>query len=91
MSLEFYRAGQRRFRGDQLKQLVQLHRESGLVLGFRHLPGFAATLDDDAMGLVTEILRLAAIGVGAEARALVDHGDLADLISDCDAAWTGQL
>lgn len=92
MNLHLSSGGRHQLRGDQLHELVQIHRQYGLVLRCQHAPDAAAALDANPLALVTEILRLATIGVSAERMiaAGVD-GVVSDLINDLGILWDARV
>ena len=73
---------------EQLNEMRDWHRAYGLVLGLGALTDAVVHIDGKAGELVTQLLRLAAIGAEAEAmmRAGVD-GKVSDLVADRDVLW----
>lgn len=88
MSREFtLKSGRELLPPDQLEQLVDWHRNYGLSVS---LPAAGApiTLDGNVTGLVTEVLRLAALGKQTEAAARDGQAQPQAIIMAADAAWT---
>lgn len=88
-SLHFSTPGDGRLRKGHVAEIRGLHMQFGLLIAFFRQPEAAVTLDSDPCVAMTEILRLATLGVEAEAmvRAGVD-GKVSELVSDADVNWT---
>lgn len=86
--LFFASGGLRGVRPDQLAEILGMHRDYGLVLGLELLTEPVVHIDGSSRDLMTELLRLAALGAEAEAmvRAGVD-GKVSDLVADRDVLW----
>lgn len=89
--VHFSTAGDGHLRLDHLAEVVSLHRAFGLIAAIAgdEIPlKVAVTLDGGAHAAMTELLRLAHVGVEAErqVRAGVD-GKVTDLVNDADVTW----
>lgn len=76
----------------QLDEILALHRSFGLALGFRADDAVQVTYDGLSGAMVTELLRLAAIGQRAVERLAGPPGyDCADLVDEADVAWKARF
>jgi hypothetical protein len=73
----------------QLLEVILWHQRYGLQVGFSRTPPAiaAATLNGDAFALMTEILRLAELGLRTQIQARDVAGVCMHLVVEADAEW----